>query len=91
MLYIYGTPFFLLTQQNPLYCPERCCAFQCDLTKDHLTENVPEGSVDVVTLIFVLSAIHPDKMKLAVENIGKVTEIPEKKTKKIAVGYPDHF
>ncbi|XP_044065432.1 tRNA N(3)-methylcytidine methyltransferase METTL6 isoform X2 [Siniperca chuatsi] len=59
-------------KQNPLYSPERCCAFQCDLTKDDLRENVPEGSVDVVTLIFVLSAIHPDKMKLALQNISKV-------------------
>ncbi|RVE63031.1 hypothetical protein OJAV_G00163430 [Oryzias javanicus] len=59
-------------KQNPLYCPERCCAFQCDLTKEDLTENVPEGSVDVVTLIFVLSAVHPEKMKMALENINKV-------------------
>lgn len=59
-------------KQNPLYCPERCCAFQCDLTKDDLRENVAEGSVDVVTLIFVLSAIHPDKMKLALQNISRV-------------------
>ncbi|KAI4811642.1 hypothetical protein KUCAC02_014521 [Chaenocephalus aceratus] len=55
---------------NPLYCPERCHAFQCDLTKDDLRGNVPEGSVDVVTLIFVLSAVHPDKMKLALQNIS---------------------
>ncbi|KAM9851971.1 tRNA N(3)-cytidine methyltransferase METTL6 [Aulostomus maculatus] len=59
-------------KRNPLYCPERCWAFQCDLTTDDLRENVPEGSVDVVTLIFVLSAIHPDKMKLALENISRV-------------------
>lgn len=59
-------------KQNPLYHTERCCAFQCDLTKDDLVENVPEGSVDVITLIFVLSAVHPDKMKLVLENISKV-------------------
>lgn len=59
-------------QQNPLFCPERCCAFQCDLTKDDLRENVPEAAVDVVTLIFVLSAVHPDKMKLVLQNISRV-------------------
>uniref|UniRef100_A0A0F8AS63 Methyltransferase-like protein 6 n=1 Tax=Larimichthys crocea TaxID=215358 RepID=A0A0F8AS63_LARCR len=59
-------------KQNPLYCPERCCAFQCDLTKDDLREHVPESSVDVITLIFVLSAVHPDKMKLALQNISRV-------------------
>ncbi|KAM9723190.1 tRNA N(3)-cytidine methyltransferase METTL6 [Menidia menidia] len=59
-------------KQNPLYCPERCCAFQCDLTKDDLIENVPKESVDVVTLIFVLSAVHPNKMKQVLENISRV-------------------
>ncbi|XP_028326215.1 tRNA N(3)-cytidine methyltransferase METTL6 [Gouania willdenowi] len=59
-------------KQNPVYCAERCCAFQCDLTTDDLRDNVPESSVDVVTLIFVLSAIHPDKMKQVLENISKV-------------------
>ncbi|XP_072317370.1 tRNA N(3)-methylcytidine methyltransferase METTL6 [Eucyclogobius newberryi] len=61
-------------KQNPLYCPERCCAFQCDLTKDDLREHIPENSVDVITLIFVLSAIHPDKMRLALENISRVVK-----------------
>ncbi|XP_067857000.1 tRNA N(3)-methylcytidine methyltransferase METTL6 isoform X2 [Heptranchias perlo] len=59
-------------KQNRLYNAERCKAFQCDLTRDDLLENVPAASVDVVTLIFVLSAIHPDKMQLAVENIYKI-------------------
>uniref|UniRef100_UPI00398F7AA2 tRNA N(3)-methylcytidine methyltransferase METTL6 isoform X1 n=1 Tax=Pristiophorus japonicus TaxID=55135 RepID=UPI00398F7AA2 len=59
-------------KQNHLYNAERCKAFQCDLTKDDLLEHVPADSVDVVTLIFVLSAIHPDKMQLALENIYKI-------------------
>uniref|UniRef100_A0A8C6ZHR3 tRNA N(3)-cytidine methyltransferase n=1 Tax=Nothoprocta perdicaria TaxID=30464 RepID=A0A8C6ZHR3_NOTPE len=54
-------------KKNSLYSPERCKVFQCDLTKDDLTENIPAGSVDVVTLIFVLSAIHPDKMHLVLK------------------------
>ncbi|NP_001193372.1 methyltransferase-like protein 6 isoform X1 [Sus scrofa] len=59
-------------KQNPLYDTERCKAFQCDLTKDDLLEHVPPESVDVVTLIFVLSAVHPDKMRLVLQNIYKV-------------------
>uniref|UniRef100_A0A4X1UUE6 Methyltransferase-like protein 6 n=1 Tax=Sus scrofa TaxID=9823 RepID=A0A4X1UUE6_PIG len=59
-------------EQNPLYDAERCKAFQCDLTKDDLLEHVPPESVDVVTLIFVLSAVHPDKMRLVLQNIYKV-------------------
>uniref|UniRef100_A0A8C6SHV0 tRNA N(3)-cytidine methyltransferase n=1 Tax=Neogobius melanostomus TaxID=47308 RepID=A0A8C6SHV0_9GOBI len=59
---------------KPLYSSERCCAFQCDLTNDDLREHIPESSVDVVTLIFVLSAIHPDKMRQAIENINTVVK-----------------
>ncbi|XP_030226565.1 tRNA N(3)-cytidine methyltransferase METTL6 [Gadus morhua] len=59
-------------KQHPLYCPERCKAFRCDLTQDDLRGEVPPASVDVVTLIFVLSAIHPEKMVRSLENIFRV-------------------
>ncbi|KAM4907497.1 tRNA N(3)-cytidine methyltransferase METTL6 isoform 2-T2 [Sylvia borin] len=59
-------------KKNALYSTERCKVFQCDLTKDDLLDNIPADSVDVVTLIFVLSAIHPDKMHLVLRNIYKV-------------------
>ncbi|XP_011899347.1 PREDICTED: methyltransferase-like protein 6 isoform X2 [Cercocebus atys] len=59
-------------EQNPLYDTGRCKVFQCDLTKDDLLDHVPPGSVDVVMLIFVLSAVHPEKMHLVLENIYKV-------------------
>uniref|UniRef100_A0A803YJH6 tRNA N(3)-cytidine methyltransferase METTL6 n=1 Tax=Meleagris gallopavo TaxID=9103 RepID=A0A803YJH6_MELGA len=59
-------------KKNALYSTERCKVFQCDLTKDDLLENIPADSVDVVTLIFVLSAIHPDKMHLVLKNIYKI-------------------
>jgi len=58
-------------QENPLYNEDRCHAFQCDITTDTLSEHV-RRPVDLVTMIFVLSAIHPDKMRLALENIAKV-------------------
>lgn len=64
--------FALLFQQNSLYCPERCLAFQCDLTNDDLQTTIQAETVDVATLIFVLSAIHPDKMQQSLENIFKV-------------------
>lgn len=62
-------------KQNPLYDTERCKVFQCDLTKDDLLEHVPPESVDVVMLIFVLSAVHPDKMQLVLQNIYKVSDL----------------
>jgi methyltransferase-like protein 6 len=37
-----------------------------------LLENVPPDSVDICTLIFVLSAIHPEKFDTALKNIHSV-------------------
>ncbi|XP_053525282.1 tRNA N(3)-methylcytidine methyltransferase METTL6 isoform X3 [Artibeus jamaicensis] len=58
-------------KQNPLYDTQRCKVFQCDLTEEDLLEHVPPESVDVVMLIFVLSAVHPEKMHLVLRNIHK--------------------
>ena len=60
-------------QGNDLYSDDYCKAFQCDLTKADLAENVPLESVDFCSLIFVLSAILPEKMVLALQNIHKVS------------------
>lgn len=46
--------------------------FVCDLTSEALTDHVPAGSVDVVTLIFVLSAVCPEKMSDVLSNISKI-------------------
>ncbi|XP_059129889.1 tRNA N(3)-methylcytidine methyltransferase METTL6 isoform X6 [Peromyscus eremicus] len=59
-------------EQNPLYNTERCKVFQCDLTRDDLLDHIPPESVDAVTLIFVLSAVHPEKMHLVLLNVYKV-------------------
>ncbi|XP_075403311.1 tRNA N(3)-cytidine methyltransferase METTL6 isoform X2 [Tenrec ecaudatus] len=58
--------------KNPSYDSERCKVFQCDLTADDLLEHVPAESVDAVLLIFVLSAIHPDKMHRVLHNVYQV-------------------
>ncbi|GFO14529.1 methyltransferase-like protein 6 [Plakobranchus ocellatus] len=58
-------------KSHPSFDPTRCTVFQCDITRDIITENVPEESVDLATLIFVLSALHPDNMVAAVENVVK--------------------
>ncbi|XVF35310.1 hypothetical protein REPUB_Repub18cG0134500 [Reevesia pubescens] len=47
-------------------------AFVCDLTADDLSKQISPGSVDVVTMIFVLSAVSPEKMPLVLLNIKKV-------------------
>ncbi|XP_063830222.1 tRNA N(3)-methylcytidine methyltransferase METTL6 [Ostrinia nubilalis] len=44
---------------NPLFDASRMKAFCADLTTEDLFENVEENSVDIASLIFVLSAIQP--------------------------------
>lgn len=63
-----------LLKSNKDYDTSRCHGFVCDITKENsLQDLIPTNSlIDAVTLIFVLSAIHPTKMRIAVENIAKV-------------------
>lgn len=48
-------------QANSEYDPGRCYAFVHDLGDEGAIYPVPEASLDVIVLIFVLSALHPDK------------------------------
>ncbi|XP_065849720.1 uncharacterized protein [Euphorbia lathyris] len=50
----------------------RLNAFVCDLTVDDLSKEVSPSSIDIVTMIFVLSAVSPEKMPLVLQNIKKV-------------------
>jgi len=59
-------------QENGSYCETRCKAFQCDLTKDDIMQQVAKESVDYASLIFVLSAILPEKMVSVLQNIHEV-------------------
>ncbi|XP_067632893.1 tRNA N(3)-methylcytidine methyltransferase METTL6 [Eurosta solidaginis] len=54
---------------NPLYDEQIVRAFQCDITTKEIYRNITKCSLDIVTMIFVLSAIHPDKFSHVVENI----------------------
>jgi len=65
---------FRLRQKNEKYDEKRCKAFVCDLTVDPLVDNVPRETVDIVSFIFVLSAISPEKMKTAVRNIKQASD-----------------
>ncbi|KAG6534360.1 uncharacterized protein LOC121985839 isoform X2 [Zingiber officinale] len=47
-------------------------AFVCDLTIHNLSEIIAPASVDIVTMIFVLSAVSPEKMPLVLDNLRRV-------------------
>lgn len=69
----YVKMIYIPSQENPAYNQDRCCAFACDITADDLASNVPQNSIDIVTMIFVMSAILPSKMAVALHNIAKVS------------------
>ncbi|KAJ4717851.1 Methyltransferase-like protein [Melia azedarach] len=51
---------------------DRVNAFVCDAVRDDLSAKINPSSVDVVTLIFMLSAVSPKKMPLILQNIKAV-------------------
>lgn len=74
--YFYACDFSLRAVQfvrsNPLYDERHIKAFQCDITTQQVHEHIDTGSLDVCTMIFVLSAIHPDRFMDVVQNLWKL-------------------
>ncbi|CAL1688773.1 unnamed protein product [Lasius platythorax] len=60
-----------ILQQNPSYDVDRCKAFVLDVTQETWATPFEPESLDIIILIFVLSAIHPDKMQHVVQQIHK--------------------
>lgn len=58
-------------KNHKLFDPQKLSVFQADITKTDLFENTKE-LVDLVTAVFVLSAIHPDNFVKTVKNIYRV-------------------
>ncbi|XWS26435.1 hypothetical protein CRYUN_Cryun26dG0032200 [Craigia yunnanensis] len=61
-----------LVKAHKDFTETRVSAFVCDLTIDDLCKQISPASIDVVTMIFVLSAVSPEKMPLVLQNIKKV-------------------
>jgi len=76
-LFIYACDFsstaIELLQKDSNYDQQRIQSFVCDLTDD---KDIPidDNSIDFCSMIFVLSAIHPDKMSYVLKKIHKVIE-----------------
>lgn len=58
-----------LMKKNPLYDETRVKAFQCDITTNDIYNFIKHESLDYATLIFVLSAIHPENHKCVISRI----------------------
>ncbi|KAF7817368.1 S-adenosyl-L-methionine-dependent methyltransferase [Senna tora] len=52
----------------------RVSAFVSDLTADDLCKKISPSSVDIVTMIFMLSAVSPEKMPIVLQNVRKVVK-----------------
>ncbi|XP_015119499.1 methyltransferase-like protein 6 [Diachasma alloeum] len=58
-------------KEHKLYDPEKIRAFQADVTADNCFSEISSG-VDVATLVFVLSAIHPQKFQCVAKNLFRI-------------------
>ncbi len=84
--YDYSAQAIKFVQANPMYSTAQMTddpasdnpivgsisASTWDLTSPQLPPNLPEGSADLIILVFVLSALRPEEWIIAVKNIHKV-------------------
>ncbi|KAK3108465.1 hypothetical protein FSP39_008414 [Pinctada imbricata] len=60
-----------IVKKHPDYSSDRCHAFVCDVTDDASQVPFPDNSLDVIVLIFVLSAVNPDKMQCVINRLSQ--------------------
>ncbi|KAL5216978.1 hypothetical protein ABZP36_017662 [Zizania latifolia] len=61
-----------LVKKHKDFRPDLVNAFVCDITSEQLTESMQPSSVDIVTMVFMLSAVSPDKMPLVLQNVRNI-------------------
>lgn len=59
-------------KSNELYDEEKMLAFECDITTHDIFKTIDLESLDIITMIFVLSAVHPDKFKFVADLLYKL-------------------
>jgi len=72
-LMIYASDFspqaIEILQSSPEYDEKRCKAFVLDATTEEWEVPFAKNSIDIIVLIFVLSAIHPEKFRQIAKNV----------------------
>ena len=61
-----------LVKSHKLFNETYIKAFVADITDENALQQIPEASIDIVTLIFVLSAIHPKHFDTVLGNLFTV-------------------
>lgn len=65
-----------LLRQHEKYSEPKCRAFVCDITREEIpSSEVKDGSVDIVTMIFMLSAVAPEQMDDVLQKINRKMKI----------------
>lgn len=75
-LFVYGADYSKTAVDvvlgNKKYDPSRSLAFVWDLSSSEIPKEIEPESLDMIVLIFVLSALAPEQWDQAIKNIYKV-------------------
>ncbi|KAL8260790.1 hypothetical protein R6Q59_024839 [Mikania micrantha] len=75
-LYIHACDFshhaLALVKSHPNFLKNQINAFVCDIAEENICDHIMPASVDIVTLVFTLSAVSPEKVPLVIQNLGLV-------------------
>lgn len=66
----YSSTAIDLVKENKDYDPQRCHAFVCDISDPEAEVPFPEESLDIIILIFILSANNPDRFQAILNRLA---------------------
>ncbi|XP_060569124.1 tRNA N(3)-methylcytidine methyltransferase METTL2-like [Ruditapes philippinarum] len=66
----YSSTAIDLVKENKDYDKRRCHAFVCDISDPSAPVPFPEGSLDIIIMIFILSANNPDKFQAIINRLA---------------------
>ncbi|KNC75390.1 hypothetical protein SARC_12084 [Sphaeroforma arctica JP610] len=61
-----------ILREHERYNQKRCTGFVCDISNPEHDIPIEEGSLDVITMIFVLSAVQPAKFHIALDRAARL-------------------
>ncbi|KAL3824473.1 hypothetical protein ACJIZ3_020502 [Penstemon smallii] len=68
----FSTEALTIVKSNSNFNEDRINVFVCDVSNEELCDKILPCSVDIVTLIFMLSAVSPTKMPIVLQNLKKI-------------------